>query len=1122
LRCSSCNAENPDNNRFCGDCGASLPNVCPKCRAENPIGKRFCGACGAATLVPSRHVSAAQLSETNSTTSGIRFRSDEPSAPATSDGERKTITALFADIKGSTELMADLDPEEARTIIDPALQLMIEAVQRYDGYVVQSTGDGIFALFGAPVAHEDHPQRALYAALKLQEELKRYSAKVVAEGSSPIQGRIGINTGEVVVRSIHTGAGQTEYTPIGHTTNLASRMQSAAPVGSVAVSETTRNLCEGYFILKPLGATKVKGVGGPVNVYEVTGLGPLRTRLQRAAGRGLTRFVSRDAELQLMKHALELARTGHGQMVAAVGEPGVGKSRLFFEFKALSHTDSLIVEAYSISHGKASAYLPVIELLRDYFRIVPEDDARQRREKVAGKIVILDRSLEDTLPYLNALLGIAENDAALAQMDREILRRRTYEAIKRVLLRESLNQPLIVIFEDLHWIDNDTQALLETLCESIASARLLLLVNYRPEYRHEWGGRSYYTQLRLDPLDLEGADQMLTALLGDAPELEPLKQAIAARTEGNPFFIEEIVQGLLEEGVLTGIGQLKLARPFLHTAIPTTVRAMLAARIDRLPREEKELLQTVAAIGREFSFRLARRIADLPESRVDSALAHLQTAEFIHEQPAPGDVEYIFKHALTQEVAYASLLNEQRKRLHERIAGAIELVFADRINDHLKDLAHHYCRSNNSLKAIEYLRRAGEQATVRAFYEEAIEQLKSALDLLEKLDNKVRSALELEIRIALTAPFVAVRSMTGSEGLRNAERVRELCEQAGDSRRLAWVLVNLFFFHYGPKSLVEAQPFATRALELAETSQGEYEIFCGSFLSGILAVTKGEYPGARQHFERALAISQETQDSIVASALVLGFLNCAGFLMQVWWVLGYPEQARHQLERLVELLRQRFPVFASVIGAMHLLTIRCQLLHDYQGARTLAREALDSSIQAGFSYGIVFQTIMLGTILVAEGEVEAGTEKLITEINSPDANWDRYTADWLVAGAYLDARRSAEGSAFVEQALAAVVATGRGRFEADLHRIKGEFIVMSGGALSEAEAAFNSAIKVARQQQARSFELRASLSLARLLAQQGRRDEARTMLAEIYNWFTEGFDTADLKDAKALLEELAE
>jgi predicted ATPase len=292
-------------------------------------------------------------------------------------------------------------------------------------------------------------------------------------------------------------------------------------------------------------------------------------------------------------------------MVAAVGEPGVGKSRLFYEFKAISQTDTLILEAYSISHGKASACLPVIELLRDYFRIVPEDDARQRREKVAGKIVILDRSLEDTLPYLYALLGIAENDASLVQMDPQILRRRTYEAIKRVLLRESLNQPLIVIFEDLLWIDADTPALLELLCDSIATARLLLLMNYRPEYRHDWGGRSYYTQLRLDPLGPDGADEMLTVLLGDAPELATMKEVIAARTEGNPFFIEEIVQALFEEGVLTGNGRVKLGRPFSQKSIPTTVQGMLAARIDRLPREERELLQTLAAIGREFPLRLA-------------------------------------------------------------------------------------------------------------------------------------------------------------------------------------------------------------------------------------------------------------------------------------------------------------------------------------------------------------------------------------------------------------------------------------------------------------------------------------------------------------------------------------
>src|SRR5216684_2222201 len=470
MRCSKCGFENPEGMRFCGQCTNALALVCPKCRFENPPGFKFCGQCTAALGVPTKPVEDG---------TPIRISEATPDS-ALPEGERKTVTALFADIKGSMELMEDLDPEEARAIVDPALKLMIDAAHRYDGYVVQSTGDGIFALFGAPVAHEDHPQRALYAALRLQEELKRYSAKVLADGGAPLQGRVGVNTGEVVVRSITTGAGQTEYTPIGHTTNLASRMQTAAPVGSIAVSENTRRLCEGYFILKALGATRVKGLSELVNVYEVTGLGPLRTRLQRAAGRGLTKFVGREREIEALKHAAELARQGHGQIVAAMAEPGVGKSRLLFEFKATSQSGWMVLETFSISHGKASAYLPVIDLLHSYFEITADDDGRRRRQKIIGKLLELDRALEDTVPYLYALLGIVEGDDPIAQMDAQIRKRRTLEATKRILLRESLNQPLMVIFEDLHWIDGETQAFLNLLADSIGTAKILLLVNYRP------------------------------------------------------------------------------------------------------------------------------------------------------------------------------------------------------------------------------------------------------------------------------------------------------------------------------------------------------------------------------------------------------------------------------------------------------------------------------------------------------------------------------------------------------------------------------------------------------------------------------------------------------------------
>src|SRR5271169_4195034 len=395
MRCSNCKTENPPGKKFCGDCGAPLANLCSKCGADNPAGKRFCGECGTAL-----GLAAAPASKSND--SPIRVA--ETPASENLEGERKTVTALFADIKGSTELEQDLDPEEARAIVDPALRLMIDAVRRYDGYVVQSTGDGIFAIFGAPVAHEDHPQRSLYAALRMQEELRRYSDRLLADGRAPLEIRVGINTGEVVVRSIATGAGNVEYTPIGHTTNLASRMQAVAPTGSIAITENTRRLVEGYFALKPRGPTRVKGVTEAVNVYEVTGLGPLRTRLQRSAGRGLTKFVGRAREMEALKHAAGLAKSGHGQIVAAIAEPGVGKSRLYFEFKATSQSGWMVLETFSVSHGKASAYLPVIDLLHGYFEISAADDERKRREKVTGRVVALDRSLEDVLPYLFSLL----------------------------------------------------------------------------------------------------------------------------------------------------------------------------------------------------------------------------------------------------------------------------------------------------------------------------------------------------------------------------------------------------------------------------------------------------------------------------------------------------------------------------------------------------------------------------------------------------------------------------------------------------------------------------------------------------------------------------------------------
>ncbi|MBV8134073.1 MAG: AAA family ATPase, partial [Deltaproteobacteria bacterium] len=448
MKCAKCGTENREGAKFCNECAAPIKASCLKCGSKNNPGAKFCDECGT-SLGPSVAASPRKPNDSS-------IRVIDSTVAENLEGERKTVTVLFADIKGSMDLIEDLDPEEARAIVDPALKLMMGAVQRYGGYVAQSTGDGIFALFGAPVAHEDHPQRALLAALRMQAEVRGYADKLRAQKGVNPRVRVGANTGEVVVREIRPGEKHAEYLPIGHSTSVAARLQALAAPGSIAISEALRKLVEGYFVLKSLGPARIKGVSEPLEIYEVTGFGPLRTRLQREAARGYTKFVGRQREMETLKHAAELAQEGHGQIVAAVAEPGVGKSRLFFEFKAKSQSGWMVLEAFSVSHDKASAYLPVLDLLHPYFKIASDDDARSRREKVAGKIAVLDRSLEDTLPYLYALLGIVEGKDPLGQMDAQVKKRRTLDAIKRILLRESLNQPLIVMFEDLHWIDEQT------------------------------------------------------------------------------------------------------------------------------------------------------------------------------------------------------------------------------------------------------------------------------------------------------------------------------------------------------------------------------------------------------------------------------------------------------------------------------------------------------------------------------------------------------------------------------------------------------------------------------------------------------------------------------------------
>jgi len=813
MLCARCNNDNPADASFCEGCGTKLELACPICKTLASPGARFCKKCGT-VLAAAR----ADFPPVSPSESPVRVTADAAPTSEAIEGERKTVTALFADIKGSTELMEDLDPEAARAIIDPALRIMIDAVKRYDGYVVQSTGDGIFALFGAPAAYEDHPQRGVYAALQMQRELREHGERRAALGHPTLEARIGVNTGEVVVRTVETG-GRVEYTPIGHTANLASRLQTIAAAGSIAVSEHTRRLVEGYFELRALGPKVIRGISEAIEVYEVTGLGTLRTHFELSTRRGLTKFVGRESELDQMRRALEQAMGGHGQMLAVVAEAGTGKSRLYYEFRAMLPAECKVLEAYSVSHGKASAWLPVLELLRKHFGLSDGDDAGTRRERVSAVLAALDPVLQDTLPYLFGLLGIVEGPDPLAQMDAQIKRQRTLDAIKRIVMRESLKQPVVVIFEDLHWIDEQTQALLDLLADSVANARVLLLVNYRPEYRHQWGNKGHYVQIGLKPLGRENAEKLLTALLGDSVELHPLKRFIIERTGGNPFFIEEIVQALFDEGALVRNGGVKVTRSLSQLRLPPTVQGILASRIDRLSPEQKDLLQTFAVIGRESSLVLLAQIASHPYTQLEQTLADLEAGEFIYEQPAMSGIRYVFKHALTQEVAYDSLLITRRKQIHGQAGKALESIFAGQLDDHLGQLAHHYSHSDNPDKAVIYLGHAGQQAMQRCSYADAIRYVSDALDRLKALSGDAKRAVhELSLQITLGVSLMTTKGWAVPEVESAFSRAQALCGQMGDVPQLAPVLYGIWGFYVVRGELERAGKVATQLLALAEAA----------------------------------------------------------------------------------------------------------------------------------------------------------------------------------------------------------------------------------------------------------------------------------------------------------------
>jgi class 3 adenylate cyclase/tetratricopeptide (TPR) repeat protein len=845
MKCPKCSKENPEDNKFCRQCGTGLILTCSNCGNELQINDKFCGKCGHDLSEPTK-ATAIDYSEPQSYTP--KFLAEKILTSRSSiEGERKLVTVLFADVVDYTAMSEKLDPEEVHQIMDGCFKILMNEVHKYEGTINQFTGDGVMALFGAPLAHEDHAQRACHAALSIQKAIEEYGAKVHKDYGADFKMRIGLNSGPVVVGSIGDDL-RMDYTAVGDTTNLASRIETMARAGTSLVSGHTYKLAKDFFEFENQGKVEVKGKEELQEVFALIKTGEVDTRIGASAAKGLTRFVGRKNPMAALMEAYNKTRSGSGQLLAIVGEAGVGKSRLLLEFKnLLPQSEYAYLEGQCFHFGGSMSYLPFLDILRSYFEIKEGDQEFTINQKMTDKITELDEKLESVLPPLFGLLSLKVGDEDFIKLVPQQKKERTFEGIRNLLIRLSQERHLILVIEDMHWIDKTSEEFLDYLIGWLAGSHILLILLYRPEYTHPWGSKSYYSQIGLTQLTTQSSAELIRAILNDC-EIEPaLETLILDRSAGTPLFIEELTHSLLENGSI----QRERDQCFLSIApndiqVPDTIQGIIAARMDRLEDNLKRTMQVASVVGRDFAFRILQTITGMREE-LKSHLFSLQGLEFIYEKSLFPELEYIFKHALTREVAYNSLLQKRRKEIHERIGNAIEEIYAERVEEFFETLAYHFEQGEVWEKALEYTLESAERAKNLYAQPEAISHYLQALELLEHFPRTVERA-NTHINVVLSLVRLPASLIAGEEGLlRHIDEAMHAADDIGDAARLAGLESTKGFFSFDENLL-------TRAIARAETTgnalvRAHTANMYGNYL-GII----GQYVKAVPHVGKAIEI----------------------------------------------------------------------------------------------------------------------------------------------------------------------------------------------------------------------------------------------------------------------------
>jgi class 3 adenylate cyclase/DNA-binding winged helix-turn-helix (wHTH) protein/tetratricopeptide (TPR) repeat protein len=1106
--CAACQHANDAPAIFCAACGTRLRQLCVRCGQDVTLPAAFCTACGQPLAAPS------------------------PSGPIPTpagQAERKPVTVLCCAVATTTAHGTRLDLDALHSLLLALHALAQDVVRQYGGRLHPVMGERLMAMFGVPVSQEDDARRAVRVALELRRRLSTRQEHLGTAPVAPPALRMGLHTGLVVVGGRQNGdEAEAAATVVGDVVSVATALEEQAAPGTILCSDATARLLQGTVRLAARGPLQVPEQPAPVETYTVLGRSVRRSPVEQHRGRVLSPFVGREREMMTLHALLAQVEAGRGQAVGVVGEPGLGKSRLVYEFRrSLGHRRLTYRAGRCLSYGSTTPYLPVLDLLRHHCGITDTDVPKDITAKIHRSLQAVDLAPETWAPVLLHLLGLEEGTDALAALSPEARKARILTALTQMCLQGSHQRPLILEIEDLHWIDPSSNECLEALVERMAGAPLLVLVTYRPGYRPAWIDRSYVTQVALQPLTSQDSLRVVQAVLPTAALTAPLVPQLLAKADGNPFFLEELARTVAEQGADTPA----------HT-VPDTVQAVLLARIDRLPATARRLLQTAAVIGKDVALPLLQAVTEVPEEAMHRDLGHLQAAEFLYETYVPPTLVYTFKHALTQEVASQSLVRRVRQQYHAHIAQVLEERFPEVAEAQPELLAHHYTEADRGVQAMPYWQRAGQRAVERSAHVEAISHFTQGLEQLKTFpETSERVQQELALQLALGPSLLMLKGHAAPEVEQAYTRAYALAQQLGETPQQFSVLVGLWRFYYSQARLPTARELAEQCFVLAQhlrepASLQEAHTYLGSTL-----FIMGDLVAAHAHWEQGIALYDPQQSHTLAFSRGTdpGVVCLSRAAWGLWW-LGYPDKALARSHEAIALA-QRLSHPGSRYFALHYNAV----LHVWCRKMALAKELLEASIAFMQEYGFVqflgAALTKLGWVLVEQGDLGEGMAKIHQGLEAErihKVELGLHTDLAVLAQAYGRTKQAKEGLRVLGEALERAHHNAESFYEAELYRLKGDLLLQVGAEgleaevstapsapwtlhAEEAEACFRQAISLARHQSAKSLELRAVMSLSHLWQRQGKQAAARQMLAESYSWFTEGFDTPDLQEAQALL-----